>query len=119
MKKLAVIIAAAVTLAERPLPKMITVTAYCPCEICCGKWAKTPDSKRKFADGTRFSAWAKVCAVDRRYFLFGTRFEIPGYGVAIARDTGLRVKGCHIDILFPDHASAKSFGTRRLPLVEN
>jgi len=39
-----------------------------------------------------------LVAVDTRYIPFGTRLYIPGYGEAIAADTGGAVKGRVIDL---------------------
>lgn len=43
-----------------------------------------------------------LIAVDRRYIPFGTRMYIPGYGFALAADTGGGVKGRFIDLGYDD-----------------
>jgi uncharacterized protein YabE (DUF348 family) len=43
-----------------------------------------------------------VVAVDTRYIPFGTRLYIPGYGIAVAADTGGGVKGRIIDLGYSD-----------------
>lgn len=44
-----------------------------------------------------------MVAVDRRYIPFGTRMYIPGYGYAVAEDTGGGVRGRFIDLGYDDH----------------
>jgi uncharacterized protein YabE (DUF348 family) len=43
-----------------------------------------------------------LVAIDRRYVPFGTRMYVPGYGFALAADTGGGVKGRFIDLGFDD-----------------
>jgi resuscitation-promoting factor RpfB len=43
-----------------------------------------------------------VAAIDRRYILFNTRMYIPGYGHAVAADTGGGVQGRMIDLGYSD-----------------
>ena len=87
----------------------VKVTAYCPCEICCGKWAKYG----KTASG-RPSQLPGV-AVDTAVFPHGTRFDIPGHGSwLLADDTGSAVTGLHLDVRVPTHAEAVKHGVKRL-----
>jgi resuscitation-promoting factor RpfB len=44
-----------------------------------------------------------VAAIDRNYILFNTRMYIPGYGIAVAADTGGGVRGKMIDLGYSDH----------------
>ena len=43
-----------------------------------------------------------VAAVDRRYILFNTQMYIPGYGHAVAADTGSGIQGRMIDLGYGD-----------------
>jgi uncharacterized protein YabE (DUF348 family) len=43
-----------------------------------------------------------MVAVDRRYIPLGTRMYIPGYGFAVAEDTGSGVRGRFIDLGYDD-----------------
>ena len=54
--------------------KVMRVTAYCPCEKCCGDWSDGFTASGKPAEG-------KLIAAPRNY-AFGTRMDVPGYGVA-------------------------------------
>jgi 3D (Asp-Asp-Asp) domain-containing protein len=44
----------------------------------------------------------------------GTRVFIPGYGVALAADTGGYIKGERIDLCIEDYNEAIQFGRRNL-----
>jgi 3D (Asp-Asp-Asp) domain-containing protein len=51
-------------------------------------------------------------AVDPRVIPMGTRLFIPGYGVAIAGDTGGAIRGNRIDLGFNSLSDALRFGRR-------
>lgn len=53
-----------------------------------------------------------IAAVDPRVIPLGTRLFIPGYGVAIAGDTGGDIVGRRIDLGFDSIRDAMSFGRR-------
>src|SRR3989344_5846925 len=91
------------------------VTAYCPCEKCCGKWAKY--AKTACGDD------ARICdgvAADFKLLPKRTLLEIPGAGVKEVDDTGGAMrksakKGIyHIDIRFPTHRDALKWGVQWL-----
>lgn len=58
-----------------------------------------------------------VVAVDPSVIPLGTRLTIPGYGVAIAADTGGAVRGHTIDIWFPTQAQALRWGRRTITIT--
>ena len=77
-----------------------TITYYCPCEQCCGKWA----------DGITASglpATPGVVAVDPEVIPLGSTVVIDGQ-MYLAADTG--VTGNHIDVCVVDHAAAEELG---------
>ena len=92
------------------------VTAYCPCEKCCGKWADG-----FFADGSKVGG--KAIAADTSIYPMGTTFDVPGYGVATVKDRGGAIKGNKLDIFFSDkdgisgHQRALNWGRKKI-LVE-
>ena len=86
----------------------LLVTAYCPCERCCGRQACGIT-----ADGSE--AIGAIVATHRK-FDFGTRMYIPEYGWAETHDRG-KLGRNHIDILFPNHYQAKVWGSRWLPVT--
>jgi resuscitation-promoting factor RpfB len=53
-----------------------------------------------------------IVAVDPRVIPLGTRLYIPGYGPAIAGDTGGAIHGNRIDLGFDSYADAMRFGRR-------
>ena len=77
-----------------------TVTAYCPCEACCGEWA----------DGitaTGLPAVPGIVAVDPEVIPLGSTVILDGQKY-LAADTG--VKGNHVDIYIPHHELANNYG---------
>ena len=84
----------------------MNVSAYCPCEKCCGR----------FADGITASgkpAVGKLIAAPSDY-AFGTVMDVPGYGEAVVLDRGGAIKGNKIDLLFPTHQEALNWGRQYL-----
>jgi 3D (Asp-Asp-Asp) domain-containing protein len=55
-----------------------------------------------------------IAAVDPSVIPLGTRVVVPGYGVAIAADTG--VYGASIDLWFPSAAQAYAWGRRTITI---
>lgn len=77
-----------------------TVTYYCPCEECCGRWA----------DGltaTGIPAGPGIVAVDKDVIPLGSTVIIDGQRY-LAADTG--VTGKHVDICLEDHAATVKAG---------
>jgi 3D (Asp-Asp-Asp) domain-containing protein len=58
-----------------------------------------------------------VVAVDPSLIPLGTHMTIPGYGEAIAADTGSAVLGATIDLWFPSLAQANAWGRRTVTIV--
>jgi 3D (Asp-Asp-Asp) domain-containing protein len=55
-----------------------------------------------------------IAAVDPSVIPLGTRIVVPGYGVAVAADTG--VYGASIDLWFPTTAQAYAWGRRTITI---
>lgn len=70
------------------------ITHYCPCEICCGKWADGITATGTVAEEGR------TVAVDPDVIPLGSEVLIDGK-IYIAEDTG--VKGNAVDIFLTDH----------------
>ena len=82
-----------------------TITAYCPCEACCGRWA----------DGLTASglpAGPGIVAVDPEIIPLGSTVLIDGRQY-LAADTGDLVQGLHVDICMETHAAAEEFGVQK------
>ena len=86
--------------------RTFTVTAYCSCKICCGKW-----SDGYFANGEKVGGLAVAAP---REILFGTLIDVPGYGIAEVKDRGGSIKGNRIDVYFDEHETAKKWGVKEL-----
>jgi 3D (Asp-Asp-Asp) domain-containing protein len=87
------------------------ITAYCPCEKCCGSYADgITASGHKIENGDTF------VAADRRYKL-GTEMLIPGYNNSSkvkVLDRGGAIKGNRLDVFFNTHQQALEWGVRYL-----
>ena len=91
----------------------VTATAYCPCNICCGKHA---DGKT----ATGRDAYKPGVAVDPKVIRLGSHLDIPGYkrgpnnngSWILADDTGSAIKGNKIDVRFKTHREAKEWGVK-------
>jgi 3D (Asp-Asp-Asp) domain-containing protein len=112
-------------------PSLVLVTGYCNCKKCCG-WKKSwfgfgkpvydygPNKGKPKQVGVTASgivASAGTVAADPKVFKFGTRLEIPGYGIGRVEDVGGAIKGRHIDLWFSTHREALKWGRRWLKVV--
>ncbi len=81
-----------------------TITAYCPCGICCGEWADgITASGHVIQKGDKFIAAPKE-------FDFGMMIPIPHYGTVPVLDRGGSIKGNHFDVYFDTHEEALEWG---------
>jgi 3D (Asp-Asp-Asp) domain-containing protein len=75
--------------------------------------AYTADSAQAYPTGrtaTGLPARYGVVAVDPRVIKLGSRLFIPGYGTAVAADTGGAIQGNRIDLCMDSYRSAIDFG---------
>lgn len=99
------------------------VTAYCACGKCCG-WSNRGGvpkdhrtGKRKVVGKTSSGVMAGkgTAAADLRYYGYGTKMNIPGYGTVCIQDKGSAIMGkTRIEIFFPTHRQALRWGVRYL-----
>ena len=85
------------------------ITAYCPCEKCCGEYSDGVTS-------TGPDAYTRGCAVDPRRIPYGSIIQIDGYGTVTADDTGGAMRNSdiyHIDVRFATHQEALNFGVKK------
>lgn len=97
--------------------RLLRVTAYCPCPICCGRSADgiTSSGRRVSYHGGRFVATDLPLA-------FGRTIRVPGYNAGRPVSVEDRMgdprvpsyAGQRIDVYFPTHAQAKAWGARWL-----
>jgi 3D (Asp-Asp-Asp) domain-containing protein len=89
------------------------VTAYCPCEKCCGRYADGIT-----ASGHKIQPDETFVAADKRY-PFGTEMIIPGYNddrPVKVLDRGSEIQDSRLDIFFPSHQQALNWGVKSLPV---
>lgn len=87
------------------------LTAYCPCALCCGKWANNrPNGVVYGAIGEELKEGYSI-AVDPDVIPYGTEVIINGH-IYKAQDCGGGIKGNEIDIYFEDHNEALNFGVQ-------
>ena len=85
------------------------LTAYCPCEHCCGK---TPDDPEYGYTATMTrAAEGRTIAVDPSVIPYGSIIYINGHRY-IAEDCGGAIQGNRIDIFFESHERAEEFGVQ-------
>jgi peptidoglycan DL-endopeptidase CwlO len=58
-----------------------------------------------------------MVAVDPAVIPLGTRLFVPGYGPAVAADTGSAIKGSIIDLWMPSTAAARAWGRRTVTIT--
>jgi peptidoglycan DL-endopeptidase CwlO len=58
-----------------------------------------------------------VIAVDPGVIPLGTRVYVPGYGPAVAADTGSAIRGAIIDLWMPSTAAARAWGRRTVTIT--
>ncbi len=93
------------------------ITAYCPCEECCGYWA-TVRPKDKNGNPIVYTSTGAVAkagttiAVDPNIIPHGTKVKINDK-VYIAQDTGSAIKGASIDVYTDDHQKALEHGVQK------
>lgn len=82
-----------------------TVTAYCPCEKCCGAYANGYT-----ATGAKATQGVTVAA-DPDVLPMGTEIELDGHTYTV-QDTGGAIAGNRLDLYFDSHEDALQWGVR-------
>lgn len=81
------------------------VTAYCPCEKCCGAYANGYT-----ATGEKATQGVTVAA-DPDVLPMGTEIELDGHTYTV-QDTGGAIAGNRLDLYFDSHDDALQWGVR-------
>ena len=84
----------------------VEATAYSAYDLGNGHYTATGERLRR-----------GIIAVDPSFIPLGTRVYIPGYGEAVAADTGGAIVGNIIDIAFDSHAEAMAFGRQEIQIT--
>ena len=82
-----------------------TVTAYCPCEKCCGAYANGYT-----ATGAKATQGVTIAA-DPDVLPMGTEIELDGHTYTV-QDTGGAIAGNRLDLYFDSHEDALRWGVR-------
>ena len=77
---------------------------------------KQPGLSNYTAMGIDLRSNPNVIAVDPSQIPLGTLVEVPGYGIAIAGDTGGDIKGNRIDLHYPEVQQAMDFGRQKITI---
>lgn len=96
------------------------ITAYCPCEKCCGYWATVRPADENgepivYTASGKIAAQGVTVAADTSILPFGTVLVIDGHEYTV-QDRGGMVKGNHVDIYFDSHEAAKEWGTQYMEI---
>jgi len=83
---------------------IVRATAYTPWDPGCGGLEVIT---RKIASYGVPAGWG-IVAVDPAIIPLGTRVYVPGYGNAVAADTGGGIKGARVDVCYWDGGSSVS-----------
>ena len=108
------ILAAAIVLVKLFAPKPrsqvkeFIVTAYCPNSCCCGSFSDSVT-----ASGHKIQEGDKFCAAPAN-IPFGTKIDIPGYGLVRVEDRGGAITKGRLDIYFFLHQDALNWGRKKL-----
>lgn len=90
------------------------ISAYCPCEICCGK------TNGITASGKKATQYYTIAAP--RSIPFGTKVYIPYFkdaenkGIFVVQDRGGAIAENRLDIFFNTHKQALNFGRKYLEI---
>lgn len=81
-----------------------TITAYCPCETCCGQWADGITASGETAvEGVTIAASSELD--------FGTVVRIDGHEYTV-QDRGGAITGNRMDLYFENHDDALAWGVQ-------
>lgn len=102
-------LAASAAPAPPPAPRLprsesVTLTAYCPCEICCGRWARYGLTKAQTKPVEGFTLASRHFPIGTVIRLDGRLHQVHDLGGPIARG---------FDVFHHSHQDAKRFGVKR------
>lgn len=92
----------------------VTATAYCPCEKCCGVWAKNRPNGIVYTASGAIAEEGVTIAADWSVYSPGTILYIEGIGERTVQDRGGAISGQKIDVFFNNHEDALHFGRQEV-----
>ncbi len=99
--------------------RVVTATAYTPWDAGCGGIGVI---ERRLTSYRIPEGWG-IVAVDPSVIPLGTKLYVPGYGYAVAADTGGSIKGDRIDVCYwtggesPSTVATRAWGRRTLTIT--
>lgn len=87
------------------------ITAYCPCERCCGKTDGITATGTAATEGRTIAVDPSVIPYGSVVYFEGMDGCIGGY---VAEDCGGAIKGNRIDLFCADHETALEWGVREM-----
>ena len=94
----------------------VIATAYCPCERCCGSYARNRPNGIVYTASGEVAQAGVTIAADWTIYPPGTVVEIEGIGTRVVQDKGGAIKGNRIDIYYENHAAALDFGRQTVKM---
>lgn len=115
------------TITTEPVPEIIEVGTKQPVNMIDGhRYSKKIDVRATAytpydpgctgITATGIRADKGVVAVDPRVIPLGSKVYVPGYGVAIAADTGGAIKGNRLDVCYNSLSEAYTWGVKHVPV---
>ena len=84
---------------------ILKTTGYCPCEICCDRWADG-----KTYTGDKAGRGSMAIDLNGGPLKLGQKVYVEDYGYGICNDTGGAINGWEADLCFNSHERAKEWG---------
>lgn len=97
------------------LGQEFTVTHYCGCSICCGKWSSGSESEAYGCKGDKLTPYYSIAA-DPDVIPYGTIVHDQDGNAYEVVDTGSAIKGNKIDLFVGDHQEALNLGVKTIYL---
>lgn len=86
-----------------------TITHYCGCSVCCGKWSSGSEDTAYGCKGDKLTPYYSI-ATDPNVIPYGTIVHDQHGNEYKAVDTGSAIKGNKIDLFVGDHQEALNLG---------
>ena len=91
------------------LGQEFTITHYCGCSVCCGKWSSGSEDTAYGCKGDKLTPYYSI-ATDTNVIPYGTIVHDQHGNEYKAVDTGSAIKGNKIDLFVGDHQEALNLG---------
>ena len=86
--------------------RLMRVAAYCPCRVCCGRWADSVTASGHLA------VEGESIAADPALFAMGACVWLRGPGRRTVQDTGSAVVGLRLDLFYESYDRARECGVQ-------